>query len=95
MAALRAVSKSPVLYAELPYTQHAFDVLPSVRSAHAVAAVVRFLEGVRSARRPTERRRPRTPGASLTGPGHRRGPRGLGPSRWPGRLGTASADRYP
>ena len=47
VAALRAVSKSPVFYAELPYTQHAFDVLPSVRSAHAVAAVVRFLEGVR------------------------------------------------
>ncbi len=37
----------PCIYAELPYTQHAFDVLPSVRSAHAVAAVVRFLEGVR------------------------------------------------
>jgi len=47
VAALRAVSKSLVLYAELPYTQHAFDVLPSVRSAHAVAAAVRFLEGVR------------------------------------------------
>jgi acetyl esterase/lipase len=45
--ALRAVSEAPVLYAELPYTQHAFDVLPSIRSAHAVAAVVRFLEGVR------------------------------------------------
>lgn len=44
---LRDVSESPVLYAELPYTQHAFDVMPSVRSAHAVAAVVRFLEGVR------------------------------------------------
>jgi acetyl esterase/lipase len=51
VAALRAVSKSLVLYAELPYTQHAFDVLPSVRSAHAVAAVVRFLEGVRFRRR--------------------------------------------
>jgi len=47
VAALRAASKAPVLYAELPYTQHAFDVLPSVRSAHAVAAVVRFLEGAR------------------------------------------------
>ncbi len=47
VTALRAVSKAPVLYAELPYTQHAFDVLPSVRSAHAVAAVVRFLEGAR------------------------------------------------
>ena len=45
--ALREVSKSPVLYAELPKAQHAFDVLPSVRSAHTVAAVVRFLEGVR------------------------------------------------
>ena len=44
---LRQVSTSPVLYAELPFTQHAFDVLPSVRSAHMVAAVVRFLEGVR------------------------------------------------
>jgi acetyl esterase/lipase len=47
--ALRAVSSSPVLYAELPYAQHAFDVLPSVRSAHAVAAVIRFLEAVRVA----------------------------------------------
>jgi acetyl esterase/lipase len=45
--ALRAVSTAPVLYAELPYAQHAFDVLPSLRSAHAVAAVVRFLEAVR------------------------------------------------
>ena len=44
---LRSVSRAPVLYAELPFTQHAFDVLPSVRSAHMVAAVVRFLEGVR------------------------------------------------
>jgi acetyl esterase/lipase len=45
--ALRAVSESPVLYAELPFAQHAFDVLPSMRSAHVVAAVVRFLERVR------------------------------------------------
>ncbi len=46
--ALRSASRAPVLYAELPHTQHAFDVLPSIRSAHAVAAVVRFLEAVRS-----------------------------------------------
>jgi acetyl esterase/lipase len=46
--ALRAVSPSSVLYAELPYAQHAFDVLPSVRSAHAVAAVIRFLESARA-----------------------------------------------
>jgi acetyl esterase/lipase len=51
---LRQVSRSPVRYAELPYTQHAFDVLPSVRSAHAVAAVVRFLEGVRHQLVPAE-----------------------------------------
>lgn len=45
--ALRAVSNSPVLYAELPFAQHAFDVLPSVRSAHVAAGIVRFLERVR------------------------------------------------
>ena len=45
--ALRTVSEAPVVYAELPYAQHAFDVLPSLRSAHAVAAVIRFLEGIR------------------------------------------------
>jgi acetyl esterase/lipase len=44
---LRSVSKSPVVYAELPHTQHAFDVLPSIRSSHVVAATVRFLESVR------------------------------------------------
>lgn len=44
---LRGCGATPVLYAELPGTQHAFDVLPSVRSAHAVAAVVRFLEATR------------------------------------------------
>jgi len=78
--ALRAVSDAPVLYAELPYTQHAFDVLPSVRSAHAVAAVVRFVEGARhrsrarsggdDAARPAA---PRVaPGAPTVAPGTRR-----------------------
>ena len=47
VSALRGVSRATALYAELPYTQHAFDVLPSVRSAHAVAAVVRFLKTAR------------------------------------------------
>jgi len=47
VSALRATSKSTVAYAELPRTQHAFDVLPSVRPAYAVAGIVRFLEGVR------------------------------------------------
>jgi dipeptidyl aminopeptidase/acylaminoacyl peptidase len=53
--ALRARSEAPVLFVELPYAQHAFDILPSVRSAHVVAAVVRFLEGVRA----------RTPGPAI------------------------------
>lgn len=44
---LRAVSHEPVLYVELPGTQHAFDVFPSIRSAHVVRAVGRFAEAVR------------------------------------------------
>lgn len=42
--ALRGVSKEPVVYAELAGAQHAFDVFPSVRSAHVVRGVERFLE---------------------------------------------------
>jgi acetyl esterase/lipase len=55
VAALRDVSKAPVLYAEMPFTQHAFDVLPSIRAAHAVAAIVRFLENVRHHAAATDR----------------------------------------
>ena len=44
---LRRHSAEPVRYAELPGAQHAFDVLPSVRGAHTVAAVVCFLESLR------------------------------------------------
>lgn len=47
---LRAASAEPVVYAELPGTQHAFDVFPSIRSAHAVRAVERFLAYVRATR---------------------------------------------
>ncbi|MGH9228835.1 MAG: alpha/beta hydrolase fold domain-containing protein [Acidimicrobiales bacterium] len=45
---LRTASRSPVVYAELPRAQHAFDVLPSVRVHHTVRAVERFLAVVRS-----------------------------------------------
>jgi len=45
---LGAVSRRPVVYAELPRAQHAFDVLPSVRAHHTVHAVERFLAVVRS-----------------------------------------------
>ena len=40
---LREVSRNPVAYAELPGTQHAFDVFPSIRSAHVTSGVDRFL----------------------------------------------------
>jgi acetyl esterase/lipase len=46
--ALREVSSEAVLYAELPRTQHAFDVLASARPARVIGGIVRFLEGVRS-----------------------------------------------
>jgi acetyl esterase/lipase len=41
---LREVSKNPVAYAELEGAQHAFDLFPSVRSAHVVRGVARFLD---------------------------------------------------
>ena len=46
--ALRAVSNEPVVYAELPYAQHAFDIYASLRTRHAVRAVERFLAYVRA-----------------------------------------------
>lgn len=48
VAKLRAVSAQPVLYLELPGTQHAFEVFHSVRSGHVVRAVARFLEALRA-----------------------------------------------
>lgn len=43
VARLREVSRQPVVYAELPLTQHAFDMLGSVRASHAAIAVEQFL----------------------------------------------------
>lgn len=43
LARLQEVSSQPVAYAELPFTQHAFDMLGSVRAAHAAVAVEQFL----------------------------------------------------
>jgi acetyl esterase/lipase len=48
VAALREVAKNPVAYAELGGAQHAFDVFPSIRSAHVVRGVERFLEWARA-----------------------------------------------
>ena len=43
VARLREVSKRTVVYAELPGAQHAFDIFPSIRSAHVVRAIDRYL----------------------------------------------------
>jgi acetyl esterase/lipase len=40
---LRAISKAPVLYAEIPGAQHAFEVFPSERTGHVLAGVQRFV----------------------------------------------------
>ena len=40
---LREISGATVVYAELPGAQHAFDVFPSIRSAHVVRAIDRYL----------------------------------------------------
>jgi acetyl esterase/lipase len=41
---LREISKNAVVYAEITGAQHAFDIFPSIRSAHVVRGVERFLE---------------------------------------------------
>ncbi|MFL6002608.1 MAG: alpha/beta hydrolase fold domain-containing protein [Nocardioides sp.] len=40
---LRDTSRKTVVYAELPGAQHAFDIFPSIRSAHIVRAIDRYL----------------------------------------------------
>jgi acetyl esterase/lipase len=45
---LRAVSREPVVYAELAGAEHAFDILPSVRTARVVETIERFLATVRA-----------------------------------------------
>jgi acetyl esterase/lipase len=40
---LREVSRQPVVYAELPFAQHAFDIFGSARATHAAVAVEQFL----------------------------------------------------
>jgi hypothetical protein len=45
---LRGVSRQPVVYAELPGAQHAFEVFVSVRSMHTVLGVERYLASLYS-----------------------------------------------
>jgi dipeptidyl aminopeptidase/acylaminoacyl peptidase len=40
---LKEKSKRTVVYAELPGAQHAFDVFPSIRSAHIVRVIDRYV----------------------------------------------------
>lgn len=44
VAALQEKSDASVTYAELPGTQHAFEVFSSIRSQHTIAAVQRWLQ---------------------------------------------------
>ena len=48
VAALRRASESPVLYAELAGAEHAFDIVPSVRTARVVEIIERFLATIRA-----------------------------------------------
>jgi beta-glucosidase len=40
---LREADAEPVVYAELPGAQHAFDIFPSLRTAHVIRAIERFV----------------------------------------------------
>jgi acetyl esterase/lipase len=62
VAALTAVSRAPVAYAELPLAQHAFDVLASLRCRATTDGVAAFLDAARlSAARLRAARRASTP----------------------------------
>jgi acetyl esterase/lipase len=47
-AALQSTSRDVAAYAELPGAQHAFEIFPSVRTAHTLDGVTRFLAHVYS-----------------------------------------------
>jgi len=48
--ALKGASRAPVALVEVPGAQHAFEIFPSVRTAHTVDGVARFLAAVRDRR---------------------------------------------
>ncbi|BDB44442.1 MULTISPECIES: alpha/beta hydrolase [Mycobacterium] len=52
---LREVSRQPVVYAELPWAQHAFDIFGSARAAHTAVAVEQFLAEVYASSRADRR----------------------------------------
>ena len=53
--ALRAVSRAPVAYAELPGAQHGFDFFESARARNSAHAVHDFFETVYAANRRPKR----------------------------------------
>lgn len=65
---LREASDQPVVYAELPRAQHAFDLFSSVRTLHTLRAIDRFLAAVRTAHGaravPTDAAEPAPPSSS-------------------------------
>ena len=74
---LRAVSKRPVRYIELPAAEHAFDLWPSERTARIAEGIGRFLTAI------ARGASPRT-GQRLSGPGRigDPGPRPAFPGPW-------------
>src|SRR5205085_8546232 len=46
VALLRASTTAPVVYAEIPGAQHAFEIFPSLRSTFVIHGVERFLAWV-------------------------------------------------
>ncbi|HYZ93553.1 MAG TPA: alpha/beta hydrolase [Actinomycetota bacterium] len=71
VARLREVSNEPVIFAELPRTQHAFDQFLSIRTLYTVRAIARFGEWAYE-RRTTGVRRGRSPGRARRSPTSRR-----------------------
>jgi acetyl esterase/lipase len=69
VAALRAVSKQPVVYLELGGAQHAFEVFPSVRTRLVIRAVDRYLGSLWDAHRRARADAGAAPGADVTGDG--------------------------
>jgi acetyl esterase/lipase len=61
VSALRATSKQPVAYAEIPGASHAFEVFHSVRTRHVVNGVDRFLAWLYSAYQALEPQAPADP----------------------------------
>jgi acetyl esterase/lipase len=53
--ALRQTSRAPVVYAEIPRGHHAFDAVPSVRTAGVIAGVEQFLSQTYSSHRSVPR----------------------------------------